>query len=100
MRIEGKYYIYRSLIRVSITKARNKGVLELDITTANRCRNTKITGGIRATKKVVEHYSQIQMLLPRLLRYSQELVYPGGSFDYNPEYGTRYCTNIKRKACE
>ena len=67
-----------SLIRGSTTQASNKGVSELYTTTDNVCRDTDIIGGSRAATKMVEHYSQIQMLLPTFLRYYQAL---GGSYD-------------------
>ena len=58
---------------VSRTKVIRKGVSVLYNTTANRSSNTDRTGRIRATTKMVEHYSQIQMLLPTLIGYSQSL---------------------------
>ena len=49
-------------------EARNKGVSELYITTDNIWKNNEITGGRRATKNKVDNYSQIQILLPTLLK--------------------------------
>ena len=67
--IEEEYSICRSLKKGSTTQARNIVVSDLDIATANIWRNTERTGGIRATKNMVEHYSQIQILFPTLIRY-------------------------------
>ena len=57
--IEEYYSIYRSLRWGYITQASDKGVLELDTTTANIWRNTYITVRRRETTNMVEHYSQI-----------------------------------------
>ena len=68
-----EYSIYRYLRQGSTTHVRNKGLSELDINTANIWINTERKGGSRANKNVVEHYSQIKMMLPTLLRHSQTL---------------------------
>ena len=74
--IKEELYICKSLIWIYTTQTSNKGALEVDINTANRWSNTKITGGIWETTKILGNYSHIQMLLPILTRYSQAIEYP------------------------
>ena len=68
-----EYSIHRSFRRGSTTQARNKGVSEADINTANQWRNHERAGGRRPGSTMMEHYSQIQMLVPTLVRYSRAL---------------------------
>lgn len=71
--VVNEFSFHRSLRRGSTTQARNQGVSEADINTANRWRNVERAGGRKPARSMMEHYSQIHHLVPTLVRYSQAL---------------------------
>jgi hypothetical protein len=65
--------ISRSFRRGATTQARNKGVQENDIDAMNRWRSTEQAKGRKPRLKMQDHYSDIQQMVPTLLRFSKAL---------------------------
>jgi hypothetical protein len=68
-----EYGISRSFCRGATTKARNQKVSEADINLINRWRNFEKSGGKRPRMQMQDHYSNIALMIPSLLRFSQAL---------------------------
>lgn len=71
--VREEFGISRSFRRGSTSHAENQGVSEPDIDTANRWRTVENARGTRPGLVMREHYSDIRLLLPTLLRYSRAL---------------------------
>lgn len=71
--VHEEYGIYRSFRRGATTEARNKGVAENDIDAMNRWRSLENAKGKRPRLKMQDHYSDITMMIPTLLRFSAAL---------------------------
>jgi len=68
-----EYGISRSFLQGVTTEARNRGVDENDINAMNRWRNVENAKGKRPRLKMQDHYSDIRMMVPTLLRFSAAL---------------------------
>jgi len=68
-----EYGISRSFRRGSTSEARSRSVLESDINLANRWRTFDHAQGRRPRLTMADHYSDIRLLIPALLRYSSAL---------------------------
>lgn len=73
VRVYEKFGISRSFRRGATTEARNQKVSEGDINLMNRWRNFEKAGGIRPRMRMQDHYSDIALMIPSLLRFSQAL---------------------------
>jgi hypothetical protein len=71
--VHEEYGISRSFRRGATTEARNRGVQQGDIDTMNRWRNVENAKGKRPRVKMQDHYSDIRMMIPTLLRFSAAL---------------------------
>ncbi len=65
--------ISRSFRRGATTEARNQGVSEGDIDAMNRWRNVENAKGRKPRLRMQDHYSDIAMMIPALLRFSAAL---------------------------
>lgn len=63
----------RSFRRGATTQARNKAVSEIDIDAMNRWRNVENAKGRKPRFKMQDHYSDIKLMIPTLLRFSLAL---------------------------
>lgn len=68
-----EFDISRSFRRGATTEARNRKVDENDINLMNRWRNFEKSGGKRPRLRMQDHYSDIALMVPALLRFSQAL---------------------------
>lgn len=68
-----EYGISRSFRRGATTEARNRGVSEKDVDLMNRWRNVESAKGRKPRLSMQDHYSDIRMLVPALIRFSQAL---------------------------
>ncbi len=68
-----EFGISRSFRRGATTEARNQKVSENDINLMNRWRNFEKAGGKRPRMRMQDHYSDIALMIPSLLRFSQAL---------------------------
>jgi hypothetical protein len=68
-----EYGISRSFRRGATTEARNQRVSESDINLMNRWRNFEKAGGKRPRMRMQDHYSDITLMIPSLIRFSQAL---------------------------
>ena len=68
-----EFRISRSFRRGATTEARNRKVDENDINLMNRWRNFEKSGGKRPRLRMQDHYSDIALMVPALLRFSQAL---------------------------
>jgi hypothetical protein len=68
-----EYGISRSFRRGSTSEARSRAVQENDINLANRWRVFEQARGRRPRLSMADHYSDIRLLIPALLRYSSAL---------------------------
>jgi DNA-binding XRE family transcriptional regulator len=68
-----EYGIDRSLRRGSLTHARNMGVSGSDLDLINRWRLVEKAQGRKPAMRMRDHYSDIRLLVPSLIRYSKAL---------------------------
>jgi hypothetical protein len=68
-----EFGISRSFRRGATTEARNQQVPESDINLMNRWRNFEKAGGKRPRMRMQDHYSDISLMIPSLLRFSKAL---------------------------
>ncbi len=68
-----EFGISRSFRRGATTEARNQKVSENVINLMNRWRNFEKAGGKQPRMKMQDHYSDIALMIPSLLRFSQAL---------------------------
>jgi hypothetical protein len=68
-----EYGISRSFRRGATTEARNQKVSESDINLMNRWRNFEKSGGKRPHMRMQDHYSNISLMIPSLIRFSKAL---------------------------
>jgi len=68
-----EFGISRSFRRGATTEARNQKVSENDINLMNRWRNFEKAGGKRPRMWMQDHYLDIALMIPSLLRFSQAL---------------------------
>ena len=71
--VHEEYGISRSFRRGATTEARNRGVSANDIDLMNRWRNVESSKGRKPRVSMQDHYSDIRMLVPSLIRFSQAL---------------------------
>ena len=67
------YSINRSFRRGSSTHAQNQKISEPVINAQNRWRKTEHAKGRRPNLSMIENYSEIEQLIPTLVRYSELL---------------------------
>mmetsp|Transcript_9798 Transcript_9798/g.14171 ORF Transcript_9798/g.14171 Transcript_9798/m.14171 type:complete len:202 (-) Transcript_9798:497-1102(-) len=67
------YGISRSFRRGATTEAKNRGVKKEDIELMNRWRSVENAGGCKPRMRMHDHYSDIKLLIPSLIRFSQAL---------------------------
>ena len=67
------FLLHRLLLCGLMMQACNMNIVEVDILMVNRWRNVEKAGGRWPGRNMLEHYSQIQHLIPSLLQYSQAL---------------------------
>jgi hypothetical protein len=67
------YGIFRSLRRGSLSQARNMNVSGPDVDLINRWRQVDNARGSKPAMVMRDHYSEIEQMLPSLLRYSKAL---------------------------
>ena len=63
----------RSLRRGSTSAARSRNVSETDIDLMNRWRKIENAKGMKPAHKMRDHYSDVRLMAPAYLRYSQFL---------------------------
>ena len=68
-----EYGIFRSFRRGSLSHARNMGVEGPDLDIINRWRQVENAQGKKPAMRMRDHYSEIRLMLPTLLRYSKAL---------------------------
>lgn len=68
-----EFGVSRSFRRGSDTHAINQGVDKMDIERNNRWRSEERANGRAVKLRMIHHYSEVQQLLPALLRYSRQL---------------------------
>ncbi len=68
-----EFGISRSFRRGATKEARNQKVSENDINLMNRWRNFEKAGGKRPRMRMQDHYSDIALMIPSLLGFSQAL---------------------------
>jgi len=73
MQVYEEFGISRSFRRGATTEARNQQVPESDINLMNRWRNFEKAGGKRPRMRMQDHYSDISLMIPSLLRFSKAL---------------------------
>ncbi len=71
--VSEEYGISRSFRRGATSEARARGVTPDDIDLINRWRTFEHAKGRRPRQKMQDHYSDIRLLVPALLRFSQAL---------------------------
>jgi len=71
--VHEEYGISRSFRRGATTEARNRGVSEKDVDLMNRWRNVENAKGRKPRLNMQDHYSDIRMLIPALIRFSLAL---------------------------
>jgi hypothetical protein len=67
------YGVSRSFRRGSCSEARARGVDDRDVDCTNRWRNHENARGRKPRRAMRDHYSDIEILVPALLRYSMAL---------------------------
>jgi hypothetical protein len=76
-----EFGISRSFRRGATTEARNQKVSENDINLMNHWRNFEKAGGKRPRMRMQDHYSDIALMIPSLLRFSFRLFDDEGECD-------------------
>jgi len=71
--VHEEYGLSRSFRRGATTEARNRSVQENDINVVNLWHNVENAKGKRPRLKMQDHYSDIRMMIPALLRFSAAL---------------------------
>ena len=68
-----EYGLSRSFRRGATSEARARGVKAEDVDLSNRWRNFESAKGHRPRLAMRDHYSDIRLLIPALLRFSEGL---------------------------
>lgn len=71
--VREEYGISRSFRRGATTEAKNRGVNREDLELMNRWRSVENARGCKPRMRMHDHYSDIKLLIPSLLRFSQAL---------------------------
>ena len=71
--VSEEYGISRSFRRGATTEARNRGVPREDVELMNRWRSVENSRGCKPRMRMQDHYSDIKLLIPSLIRFSQAL---------------------------
>ena len=73
VKVHEEYGISRSFRRGATTTARNAGVSDGDVTLINRWRTVESAKGRKPNQRMIDHYSEIRLMIPSLIRFSRAL---------------------------